>query len=105
MREIKFRAWDEKNKLYIFFDKTDILDGYGFELIDFSIPWSDWDQFTGLHDKNGKEIYEGDILTWFDRKDQIWEVKWENIFSFSSWHPVDKCIVIGNIHENPELIK
>lgn len=116
MREIKFRAWDEKNKLYIFFDKTDILDGYGFELIDFSIPWSDWDQFTGLHDKNGKEIYEGDIVNYTHDKGFNVVVYSEIIPAFvtkdiqgyeylPSIEDYDSWIVIGNIHENPELIK
>jgi uncharacterized phage protein (TIGR01671 family) len=79
-------------------------------------------QFTGLHDKTGKEIYEGDILAykWEDRDgDEIVNhvIKWDNgrflmcpIKSVvRTWnihlHPYDEeSEVIGNIYENPELI-
>ena len=73
-------------------------------------------QFTGLHDKNGKDIYEGDVLD--DGQDKPVVVDWNVKFAsfcllkkgwlFPHWfgescNPED-CEVIGNIHENPELI-
>ena len=68
---------------------------------------------TGLNDKNGKEIYEGDILH------RHMNVYWEVMFKESKWVAKPKnnssglyldasqfieCEVIGNIHENPDLI-
>jgi len=69
MREIKFRAWNVKNRslfsvfgfngLYVFADTPN---GVGTENNPACIEDCVLEQFTGLHDKNGKEIYEGDIV-------------------------------------------
>lgn len=70
-------------------------------------------QFTGLKDKNGKEIYEGDIFQ--DEEDGSCEfVEWDNEFggwSTQAWYSVgefaqaaERLEVIGNIYENPELL-
>jgi hypothetical protein len=67
-------------------------------------------QFTGLLDKNGKEIYEGDIIRAFDSMGEAikHEIKWrQDLCAFTAhqkWIDESKFEVIGNIYENPELI-
>lgn len=78
-------------------------------------------QFTGLYDKNGKEIYEGDILKW--SKGRLYVVKfWDGMFYASVEECNDgilggfplhrlteyedvKCEIVGNIFDNHELLK
>ncbi|EGI1283585.1 TPA_asm: hypothetical protein GF120_05100 [Listeria monocytogenes] len=76
-------------------------------------------QFTGLKDKNGKKIFEGDIVE-IDVHDHLdgnvikgkviflegaWLVTDSGSFAISLWSEINEIEVIGNIHENPELLE
>ena len=109
MREIKFRAWDEKKKAmlhtaipnscdYLNFAIGDVTNKHKMELM----------QFTGMRDKNDKEIFEGDIVEFWDipwntggmgaeRRRVVVNFKEGNFTTFAASLEPE---IIGNIHEN-----
>lgn len=114
MRQIKFRAWETELKEMV-------IPPSGFRGICFAKPdkiirdnWDKliWMQFTGLLDKNKKEIYEGDICKWkfLEDGDAISEVYYFGAAfglhgQMLNTMAKDSIEIIGNIYENPELLK
>ena len=123
MREIKFRGYNRKNNVWLygfylqnrgahFIAPDEFADGKSWD--DYEIDPATLGQYTGLHDRNGREIYEGDIL-----HDHFCNNRYVVYFdggSFDVMSTLDKSgnylsdvlgdiEIIGNIHDNPELMK
>lgn len=120
MREIKFRFYDDKvSKRMIYQDPIERMDRI-FVKWEFTPKPSQLMQYTGLKDKNGKEIYEGDIYKYiiqvhygvkhseFECKDVV---RYENGAFWVGDHLLidalendDEAEIIGNIFDNPDLV-
>ena len=124
-REIKFRAWDKATKRIIAEGFHVIGEVTMFGMIEMYLSEHQCGkssslqrmndvvlmQYTGLKDRNGKEIYEGDVMTHPEfKKGAILEVCWrDGYYALSDWDCVrtdfGKGEVIGNIYENPKLVE
>lgn len=150
MREIEFRAqclesngnfekgdWVYGHYYYDWENRTGVIVtripaesggvGNGLVVVQIPVDYQTRCQFTGLHDKNKKKIYEGDILEWKseDGEGELYEVVWiEKQACFGTKIVINKPIfahfntgyledhepyqdeeVVGNIYQNPELLK
>jgi len=114
MREIKFRAWNKELNVMIRPEGVMMLPkGDGGQQMSAGAGWQyELMQFTGLKDKNGKEIYEGDLIKIVDSP--LYTVIWHFnrfILRGHSTHEFRKIDVdhfyqvVGNIYENSELLK
>lgn len=104
-KDLKFRAWDKTSDTMIF-KPTMVIDSG--ELIEKNCFIM---QYTGLKDKNGKEIYEGDrVVEIINTENGDDKIEHEVTFTAGAFYPI--CMqpsttfeIIGNIYENPELLK
>ena len=118
-RKIKFRAWyppmskqgvgTMSNEVYLDFNE-DESDHLNFKIIDVQFSKTILMQYIGLQDKNGKEIYEGDIVSYGTYKHEVKIKEHEDsdgalVLGYGFASPDTSSLkVIGNIYENPELL-
>jgi len=124
MREIKFRAFNKEQKKFMYSEEGSG-GWWGDCIVDCPNDYEPIQQFTGLLDKNGKEIYEGDIMKGLSWKEPyalktsteiLGEVKWSEFNhgwvihsklpkGFRTFLTFSRSEVIGNIWEHPNLLE
>lgn len=127
MRDIKFRCWDVENKEMLEVQELDYADSYDGQPMIRTTMYSDYFdtedmilmQYTGLKDKNGKEIYEGDIVEWTTHSGNKYRfsVKYSNKYAqyivanakdiSMEYEPLgdfENIEVIGNVWEDSDLL-
>ncbi|WP_010078322.1 YopX family protein [Liquorilactobacillus mali] len=115
MRQINFRAWHEDLGEYKYMSIESFNFGSFRGLVDDLVgnDTATWEQYIGHRDKNDKEIYEGDIIKYVNSTGDVeyLVVKWsqEDASFVTGWVRVDYAVrkgeVVGNIHQNPELLE
>jgi len=113
-RKIKFRAWNKhNNEMY---STCSMLSNFNPEDCSYSSETTRciYMQFTGLLDKNGKEIYEGDIVNLSSWEPSVYQIAWDrgafylakaNLEEVGDIKYAEGGEIIGNIYENPELLE
>jgi len=126
MREIKFRAWDKQRKEMIVVEEIHFkYNSIVYEEGIITSPMKNFEmmQFTGLEDKKGKEIYDGDIVAFpqgldqdcdkeavnlevlWDEDNGLWGLRFYWLYNKIKIFDNKSVKVIGNIYENPEFLK
>ena len=112
-REIKFRVWDSISKAFHYWGNIQNNKFNDFDLEHYTLT-----QFTGRKDKNGTDIYEGDVVLEEDyssgaclnqqMKKKVVEYRTSGCIGFVCGFNIEfttNIEVIGNIHQDPELLK
>jgi uncharacterized phage protein (TIGR01671 family) len=119
MRKIKFRAWDKEAKQMLSVRDIDFcgeeISTYGTQGDWIGFDYVELMQFTGMLDKNKKEIYEGDIVIVHDDNDLTGAIIWdkdeleyqiqvENVCTKMGCYYSRELEIIGNIYESEEIV-